>query len=70
MVVADCSYFIFDFVGNLVIRRVGAANWLSFIVIGWGAATIGMGFVPSSQILAVCRALLGIFEVTHLSQLC
>ena len=60
---AEDSYFIFDFVGSFVIRRVGAANLLSFMVICWGGVTIGSGFVNSWQILAVCRALLGAFEV-------
>ena len=59
----NLSYFIFDFVGSFVIRRVGAANWLSFLVICWGAVTIATGFVPSWQVLALCRSLLGIFEV-------
>ena len=46
-----------------LIRRFGTANWLAIIIICWGAIAIGMGFVHSWQLLAVCRALLGIFEV-------
>jgi hypothetical protein len=57
------SYFLFELPSNLVIRRIGAGNWLAFIIICWGAVSIGMGFSPNWQILAVTRALLGIFEV-------
>jgi hypothetical protein len=46
-----------------MIRRFGTANWLSFIIICWGAIAIGMGFVHSWQLLAALRALLGVFEV-------
>ena len=56
-------YFLFELPSNLVIRQLGAANWLAFIIVCWGAVTIGMGFVPTWQALALCRALLGIFEV-------
>ena len=49
--------------GTLFIRRIGAANWLTIIIVCWGGVTVGMGFSPTWQILAVCRALLGICEV-------
>ena len=48
-----------------MIRRVGTANWLVLIIVCWGAVSIGMGFVHSWQVLALCRALLGIFEVPN-----
>ena len=64
---ANIRYFLFELPSNLVIRRIGAANWLTFIIVCWGAVTIGMGFVPSWQLLALCRALLGCFEVFFLT---
>jgi hypothetical protein len=45
-----------------VIRRVGARVWLPFLITSWGACVLGMGFVHSWEVLAVLRALLGIFE--------
>lgn len=57
------SYFLFDIPANLFIRKVGTANFLALIIICWGAVSIGMGFVHSWQMLSVCRALLGCFEV-------
>ena len=60
--VTDGRYFLFELPSNLVIRRIGPGNWLAFIIICWGAISIGMGFSPNWQILSVTRALLGVFE--------
>ncbi|TPX11648.1 uncharacterized protein E0L32_007627 [Thyridium curvatum] len=51
---------------NLVLPKVGAANWLSFLGISFGAILIGMGFTYSWQTMAVCRVLLGVFEAGFL----
>ncbi|RXW14451.1 hypothetical protein EST38_g11403 [Candolleomyces aberdarensis] len=37
-------YIIFQLPGNLVLRRVGVRNWLTFLVVAWGAVQLGMGF--------------------------
>ncbi|KAF8633402.1 hypothetical protein AX17_004573 [Amanita inopinata Kibby_2008] len=47
---------------NLLVRRIGASQFLSLCVISWGAVQLAMGFVPSWKYLAVCRFLLGVFE--------
>jgi MFS family permease len=49
--------------GNLVLRRVGVRNGLTFIVVAWGAVQLGMGFVNTWYWLLVCRFLLGALEV-------
>ena len=41
-------------------------NWLTFIVVAWGAVQLGMAFVSAWYWLVVCRILLGAFEVTLL----
>lgn len=56
------GYAIFEIPSNLIIRRVGARWWLSFLIIAWGACVLGMGFVHTWQLMTVLRALLGIFE--------
>ena len=56
------TYFLFELPSNIVLRKVGSANWLAFIALSWGAVMIGQGFVKSWQMLTVCRALLGFFE--------
>lgn len=37
------GYFIFEIPSNLVIRRVGAKWWLSFLIVVWGMCCLGMG---------------------------
>lgn len=72
------GYGLFELPSNFVIRRIGARWWLSFLIVSWGACVlgmrdrlvisfvlltgVGMGFVEHWSILAVLRALLGIFE--------
>ena len=56
------GYAIFELPSNMVIRRLGAQFWLSFLIISWGLCVLGMGFVQSWTTLTVCRALLGVFE--------
>jgi len=54
---------------NIVLRVLGARLWLTICVVGWGAAQLGMGFVPTWGYLVLCRILLGIFEVCLQSHL-
>jgi len=72
------TYFIFEIPSNIVLRKVGAANWLSFLCFAWGAVVLGAGFSKKwtvrnafysyrsytdvVQDIVVCRLLLGLFE--------
>lgn len=56
------GYGLFELPSNYVIRRLGARWWLSFLITAWGVCVLGMGFVDHWSILAVLRALLGVFE--------
>ncbi|KAI9776707.1 MAG: hypothetical protein M1839_009434 [Geoglossum umbratile] len=62
LVVFFIPYFIFELPSNLVLRRVGTANWLSFIAFSWGSVMLGQGFVKNYRALTACRTLLGFFE--------
>lgn len=55
-------YALFELPSNLVIRRIGARVWLSLLIVIWGVMVLAMGFVKDWQVLAVLRALLGVFE--------
>ena len=50
--------------GNLALRKVGVRNWLTFIVVAWGAVQLGMAFINDWRELLLCRILLGAFEVS------
>ncbi|KAB5590628.1 hypothetical protein CTheo_5938 [Ceratobasidium theobromae] len=56
------GYFLFELPSTLVLRRLHPRNFLTIIIILWGATTLGMGFVHSWKTLAVCRAILGSLE--------
>lgn len=58
-------YIIFQFPANIFIRRIGAAIWLSSLVVAWGVVSIGMGFTKKWDELLGCRVLLGILEAGY-----
>ncbi|KAJ2914365.1 hypothetical protein MD484_g6041, partial [Candolleomyces efflorescens] len=55
-------YILLEIPGNLILRRLGARYWITFCVVGWGAAQVGMAFVPHWGFLCLARALLGLLE--------
>ncbi|EEH17271.2 hypothetical protein PABG_07358 [Paracoccidioides brasiliensis Pb03] len=56
------TYFLFEIPSNIILRSVGAARWLSFIALSWGAVILGGGFSKSWTHMLVVRLLLGLFE--------
>ncbi|KAG8684841.1 hypothetical protein FRC08_013457, partial [Ceratobasidium sp. 394] len=56
------GYFLFELPSTLALRRLRPRNFLTIIIVLWGATTLGMGFVKSWKTLAVCRAFLGMLE--------
>jgi len=60
------TYMIFEIPSNLLLPKVGPANWLSFLGVSFGAILIGMGFTQSWITMSVCRALLGMLEAGFL----
>ncbi|PPR05324.1 hypothetical protein CVT24_008043 [Panaeolus cyanescens] len=57
-------YFFLQLPGNVALTYFGVRNWLSFVVVAWGAVQLGMGFVQHWRWLVLCRALLGVFEAS------
>lgn len=41
LVVFFPPYFLFELPSNIVLRKVGSANWLAFIAFSWGVVMIG-----------------------------
>ncbi|KAK4046707.1 hypothetical protein OIV83_005910 [Microbotryomycetes sp. JL201] len=56
------TYILFELPSNIVLRKAGCRNWLSFIAVAWGAVMLGMGFVNNWHQLAACRVILGLLE--------
>ncbi|KAL8869934.1 MAG: hypothetical protein Q9198_007757, partial [Flavoplaca austrocitrina] len=44
-------YFIFELPSNIILRKVGSANWLSFIGFSWGVVMLGQGFIDAWESL-------------------
>lgn len=56
------TYTLLELPSNLIIRRLGARNWICFLIIGFGSMVLGMGFVKDWASLTVLRMFLGAFE--------
>lgn len=48
------TYFIFEIPSNIVLRKVGAANWLSFLCMSWGLVVFGSGFAKKWTVCSEC----------------
>ncbi|KAF2751497.1 MFS general substrate transporter [Sporormia fimetaria CBS 119925] len=56
------TYTVFQPPATAIVRKLGPRNFLSFIVVAWGAVMIGMGFADNWQGLAALRVVLGLLE--------
>lgn len=56
------TYVIFEIPSNLVIKKVGASRWISFIAVGWGIVATLTGVCQTYGGLIACRLILGLFE--------
>ncbi|TFK29445.1 MFS general substrate transporter [Coprinopsis marcescibilis] len=62
-------YIFLQIPGNLMLRKVGVRNWLTFLIFSWGTVLLGMGFVKNWLELLGTRILLGVFEAPFLPAL-
>ncbi|KAF9893419.1 hypothetical protein FE257_010731 [Aspergillus nanangensis] len=56
------GYVIMELPSNILIKKLGAANWLSGLGLCWGVVTLAIGFSKNWITLTVLRVLLGICE--------
>jgi MFS transporter, ACS family, tartrate transporter len=56
------SYFLLEVPSNLVLERVGARRWLSFLMVSWGLVSAAMMLVVGPKSFYVVRFLLGAAE--------
>ncbi|KAL1919180.1 uncharacterized protein VTP21DRAFT_2562 [Calcarisporiella thermophila] len=55
-------YALSEIPSNIGLKRLRPSRWFAFIMISWGAAAVGMGFVKNFESLFATRFLLGMFE--------
>ncbi len=56
------SYSLCGFPSNLILHKVGAKRWFTFLMIGWGLASMATMFVRGSESFYVLRLILGVLE--------
>jgi MFS family permease len=56
------SYVLFQVPANLVLARIGARTWLSFIMAAWGICSAATAFVVGEKSFVAVRVLLGVAE--------
>ncbi|OAL54136.1 phthalate transporter-like protein [Pyrenochaeta sp. DS3sAY3a] len=61
-IVFFATYIVFQPPATVIVRWLGPRNFLSAIVVAWGAVMIGMGFAKDYPTLAALRVVLGILE--------
>ncbi|MDB5340639.1 MAG: putative transporter, Major facilitator superfamily [Planctomycetaceae bacterium] len=56
------GYFVFQVPSNLIMNRIGARQWISGIVVGWGLISCAMMFIRDEWSFYTLRFLLGLAE--------
>jgi MFS family permease len=56
------TYSTCGFPSNLILHRIGAKIWISFLLVGWGLASMATMFVTGSASFYALRLLLGVLE--------
>ena len=56
------GYLLTQVIGNVLLKRLGAPIWISFIVFLWGIVATSLGFIQNATQFYVLRVLLGVAE--------
>jgi MFS family permease len=56
------AYALFEVPSNYMLKRLKPSNWIAFLMLSWGAITIGLGGVQNFASVTTVRFLLGVFE--------
>jgi MFS family permease len=56
------SYSLCGFPSNLILHRIGAKIWISFLMVGWGMASMATMFVTGATSFYLLRLFLGVLE--------
>ncbi|KAJ7321236.1 MFS transporter [Mycena albidolilacea] len=56
------AYALFEVPSNYLLKRLSPSRWIAFLMLAWGALTMGLGGTHTYAELTVIRFLLGVFE--------
>lgn len=56
------AYAVFEVPSNYFLKKFKPSRWIAFLMLAWGACTVGLGGTHSYATVTVVRFLLGVFE--------
>lgn len=56
------AYALFEIPSNYLLKKLRPSRWIAFLMLSWGAITMGLGGTQSHVSVTVVRFLLGVFE--------
>ncbi|KAI7468426.1 putative MFS transporter [Hortaea werneckii] len=56
------AYALFEVPSNICLKRFKPSRWIAFLMLSWGALTMGLGGTKSFESVTAVRFLLGVFE--------
>ena len=56
------AYAVFEVPSNYMLKRLRPSRWIAFLMVSWGALTMGLGGTHSFGSVTAVRFLLGAFE--------
>lgn len=56
------AYALFEVPSNYMLKRLKPSRWIAFLMLSWGAITMGLGGVQNFGSVTAVRFLLGVFE--------
>jgi len=56
------AYAVFEVPSNYFLKKFKPSRWIAFLMLGWGACTIGLGGAENYATVTAVRFLLGMFE--------
>ncbi|KAE8229588.1 hypothetical protein CF326_g5438 [Tilletia indica] len=62
LLIGHAAIGVFDIPSNILAKRLGPHRYLPFLVLAWGAVTVGQGFISNKSQLYACRLLVNMFE--------
>ncbi|KAJ7092436.1 putative MFS transporter [Mycena belliarum] len=64
------AYATFEVPSNYLLKKLNPSRWIAFLMLAWGALTMGLGGTKSYAEVTVVRFLLGVFEAGLFPGLC
>jgi len=56
------AYALFEVPSNYMLKKMRPSRWIAFLMLSWGACTMGLGGSKNFATVTIVRFLLGVFE--------